>query len=51
MSFMNMFLGHKDMFVMLISTVATGQEMVRENTFQGQGKVWNFILSQEKVIF
>ena len=44
MSFMNMFLGHKDMFVMLISTVATGQE----NTFQGQG---NFILSEEKVIF
>jgi len=39
------------MFVMLISTVATGQEMGRENTFQGQGKVWNLILSQEKLTF
>ena len=36
---MNMFLGHKDMFMMLVSMFATGQEMVRENTFQGQGRV------------
>lgn len=38
MSFMNMFLGHKDMFVMLISMVATGQEMVGETLFKVREK-------------